>query len=296
MPRLAKETLGLVLAVASPVFFCAFDVGLRIISADVTIYGLLLIRGLVGTAMALAVARAMRVTMIFGDLKTLVTAGLAAAMASVCTTTSITMIPLYQAVVILYAYPAFSVILARIILGDRITLTALAGVLTAFAGCALLVWPDHAAGLEPGWFHALGVLGALLYALCYVVVRGLGDRQSGLEPFLFFSLAAILVAWPLSRLFGAGLGVDSVSEAARAAVLALLGSAAKIMGFAALRFLPPFRVGVIGTLEVMGGALCSWLIFSDPMTVRALIGAVVVVYAAFGFRSRRPRPGGAARA
>ena len=119
MPRLADDSgrLGLILAVGSPVAFCAFDVGLRQISAEVNIYGLLLVRGLVGTAMVLAAAGAMRLRMSFAAPAALSVAGLSAALGSACTTASISNIPLYQALVILYAYPAFSVLLARIILG-----------------------------------------------------------------------------------------------------------------------------------------------------------------------------------
>jgi drug/metabolite transporter (DMT)-like permease len=58
------------------------------------------------------------------------------------------------------------------------------------------------------------------------------------------------------------------------------------MAFAALKYLPAHKVGVIGTLEVLGGALSSWLIFSDPFTPIGLVGAVIIIYAAFGFHEK----------
>ena len=289
------QAAGLALAFASPFLFAAFDIGIRILSAGISIYGLLLLRGIVGTAIVLAFARAAGIRLRLGKLGPLALVGLLSALSTVCTTTAISRIPLYQAVVILYLYPAFTVVLSALLRVDSITVKAILGVLTAFAGCVLLVWPDSEVGLSLGLFHLVGVLGSLCYAATLITIRRLGGGQSGLEPFLAYSLAAILVSWPLSHLFGTGLGIDALSEVGQGAALACLGSAAQLMAFAAVKYLPPFKVGIIGTLEILGTALASWLLFSDPVTARTAIGAVVVIYAAFGFQPRKP-PESAAQA
>jgi drug/metabolite transporter (DMT)-like permease len=285
-----KVGAGLLLAFASPFLFAAFDVGVRILSADVSVYGLLFLRGFVGVALAFLFARLMGVRPRFNKTGALCLVGLCSAFSTVCTTTAITFIPLYQAVVILYLYPAFAVVLALVFRVDKMTLRAALGVATAFAGCVLLVWPDAAAGLELTWAHGVGLLGSVFYAACLILIRRLGDGHSGLEPFLFYSLASIAAAWPLSLVFGSGLGIDSLGEVGKGAALACLGSAAQLMAFAAVKYLPPFKVGVIGTLEILGTALASWLIFSDPFTARAGVGAAVIVYAAFGFNPKKPGP------
>lgn len=276
------------LAFTSPFLFAAFDIGIRVLSADMSVYGLLLLRGFVGAALVLAFARIAGVRLHFARLGALALVGLFSALSTVCTTTAITKIPLYHAVVILYLYPAFTVVLSLILRVDKVTLRAVLGVLTAFVGCVLLVWPDAAAGMELTWFHGVGLLGSLFYASCLIIIRRLGEGHSGLEPFLFYSLAAILVAWPLSHVFGSGLGVDTIGEAGKGAVLACLGSAAQLMAFAAVKYLPPFKVGVIGTLEILGTALASWLMFSEPFTVRSVAGALIIIYAAFGFSAKKP--------
>jgi drug/metabolite transporter (DMT)-like permease len=216
--------------------------------------------------------------------------GLVSALSTVCTTTAITYIPLYQAVVILYLYPAFTVLLSIIFRVDKITLRAFLGVAAAFIGCVLLVWPDEVAGLALSWAHGLGVLGSFFFAATLVLIRRLGQGHSGLEPFLFYCLASILVAYPLSHLFGSGLGIDSLSEVGRGAALAAIGALAQLMAFAAVKYLPPYKVGIIGTLEVLAASLASWLMFSDPFTFRAGIGAAIIIYAAFGFSAKKPAP------
>ena len=283
---------GLGLAVAAPLLFAVFDVGLRIVSSDISVYGLLLTRGITGAVLVLAIVKTAGARLRLERMGSLVAAGLLSVASSVCNTLALSLIPLYQAVVILYLYPAFTVALSLFLGLDKPSPKAVLGVFTALVGCVLLVWPDGEAGLLFGPYHLVGIAGSLLYAGCLVVIRRLGRGQIGLEPFLFYCLGGILAAWPLSRIFGAGLGIDSLVEVGQAAALALVASVAKFSAFASVRYLPPYQVGVIGTLEILATALASWLFFSDPMTPRAMVGAVVVIYAAIGFQAgRRPDKG-----
>ncbi|MDR2443451.1 MAG: DMT family transporter [Deltaproteobacteria bacterium] len=287
MSHIENKNHGLLLAVASPLCFATFNAGLRIVSAQITIYGLMFLRGLVGMALVLIISKLMNLKLNKNRKLFLLSIGFVSAFSTVATTTAITLIPLYQAVVILYLYPAITVPLGYVLGGDKITPRSLAGVVAAIIGCVLLVWPDSQAGLNLHYGHAIGLLGATLYALSFIMTRKLGSGYSGLEPFFTYSLASFLISWPLSKIIYDGLGIDNQGEVLLGLALVWLGAAAQLMAFAALRFLPPFRVGVIGTLEVLLGALCSWLLFNDPFTVRALIGAIIIVYAAFGFGERK---------
>jgi drug/metabolite transporter (DMT)-like permease len=273
--------------VASPIFFATFNNGLRLVSADIGVYGLLFLRGVVGVTLAIAVTYLTKTIPIVKKLGLLALTGLSGALASAATTTSITMIPLYQAVVILYLYPAMTVIMARILVGERITIRALARVITAFVGCVLLVLPGGDGGLSLSLGHAIGLLGAALYALSYVLTRRLGQDHRGLEPFIFYCLACMIVAFPLASVFSSGFGIDNLKELTLGLTLGSLGAGAQLMAFAALKHIPAHTVGVIGTLEILCGTLSSWLLFSDPFTPIAVLGAAIVIYAAFGFRERR---------
>jgi len=62
--------------------------------------------------------------------------------------------------------------------------------------------------------------------------------------------------------------------------LAFLAIFGLLATYTALRWLPPFKVGIIGTLEIFVGALASWLIFDDPMTIRTVIGGMIILYTA----------------
>jgi drug/metabolite transporter (DMT)-like permease len=74
--------------------------------------------------------------------------------------------------------------------------------------------------------------------------------------------------------------------------LAALGVTAQLTGFAALRWLPGFKVGLIGTLELFAGTLISWLIFSDPISARALGGGLIIILATFQLRGAASKAAG----
>ncbi|MDR1309867.1 MAG: DMT family transporter [Deltaproteobacteria bacterium] len=279
------QKTGLLLAFSAPLLYSLFNAGFKILSRDLSPLGFLWIRGLVGMVLAGSLALATRSRPARRHLGILGLAGLSSALSTACVTTAITAIPLYQAIVILYLYPALSVILGFLVNGERIGSLEALGLAVAFAGCALLVWPDRAAaGPGLGWAHLAAFLGSLLFALPCVLIRRLGDDNDGLWPFFSYSLFSVLSAWPLAASFGVGLAPASVSLLALGAGLAVFGSLGQLTTYAALRYLPAFKVGVIGSLEVLGGALASRLIFDEPLTARALAGGALILYAAFGFR------------
>ncbi|UQZ89834.1 hypothetical protein C4J81_11680 [Deltaproteobacteria bacterium Smac51] len=271
---------GLILAVASPLAFTGFNIGVRFITEHMSIFGLLFLRGCIGVVVISLVARLFKRPLWGRNVKLLSIIGFTAFLSTACTTTAITLIPLYQAMVILYLFPTFAIILSAVINGEKIIPRDGLTVALALTGCLLLIWPDETAGLTFQAGHLIGILGSVLYSLGYVLARRLGDDNSGLEPIFHYSFYCALGAIPLSLLFGDSLGIDAPVEVLAGLALGAVGSIGQLMGYAAVRWLPAFTVGVIGSLEVLGGALASWLLFSDPMTIRAVIGGVIIVVVA----------------
>ncbi|MDR1546476.1 MAG: DMT family transporter [Deltaproteobacteria bacterium] len=277
---------GLIMAAASPLAFSAFNVCLRYISEHATVWGIMFVRGCIGALLA-GLAGALLGRRLWGRRTGLLSlVGLTGCFSTALTITAITLVPLYQAIVVLYLYPAMALLFSALLNGDRVAVRDVGVVGLAFLGGALLLWPDRAAGLELKLGHLIGVAGAMCYSLGYVLTARLGRDNAGLEPIFFYSMCMALLALPLARLFGSGLAIDSVREAAVVAAAGVVGSLGQLLGYAALRWLPAFKVGVVGTLEVFFGTLSSWLLFNDPMTSRSLIGGSVVVLAAFLVQSR----------
>ncbi|MDR3038079.1 MAG: DMT family transporter, partial [Candidatus Adiutrix sp.] len=270
-------------AFGSAVFYTAFDVGVRSFLQVSAVWEFMFIRGLLGLILAGAAVSTFRpagglAAGWSGRLKWLVLGGLCAFASSVCNLTALIVIPLYQALVLLYLHPVFSLVLAWPVNGEPPTRENLVLVALAAVGCLILVWPDEAAGLVFSSGHVLALTGALLYSLGQVFFRALGRGNTGLEPTLAYSVFAVLLAWPLALVFGGGFHLDRFDRVDRelVAALALLGLAAQGTAYAALRWLPAFKVGLIGLLEVAAGAAISWLVFQDPLNLRSLSGGALI--------------------
>jgi drug/metabolite transporter (DMT)-like permease len=269
---------GLLLAFGSSLSFSCFNVLVRILVGELTIWGMLLVRGIVGTVAVAFLSRALNNPLWDSKRRLLASIGICGFMSSFCVTMAISLIPLYQAMALLYLYPAMSIPLASLLNREPFRLSDTIMVLSALAGSLMLIWPDHGARLVLGVGHLFGFGGGVLYGFSAVLARRLGQGNSGLEPIFHYSFYAAILVWPFSRLFGAELGIEGNLPAAIG--LGVLGTLAQLLGYAALRFLPACQVGVMGTLEIVVGAFASRLIFKDPMTARTMMGAVVIIVVA----------------
>jgi len=281
---------GLSLAFGSALAYTCYDVGVRALIGDLSVWGMLFLRGCLGVLVIGLLAR-LFARRLWGRQTMLLTAvGGSAFMSSVCNATSLSSIPLYQALMIIYLYPVFTLLLAGPFNGEPIRRAELGLVGLAFLGSLALIWPDEAVGLDFSIGHLIGVMGAFLYSVGQVLIRRLGPGNSGLEPMFYYSLFALVFSIPLALVFEAHLGLDRLSGLGAGLLLASLGISAQMTGYAALRWIPGFKVGVIGYLELVLGGLISWLAFSDPMSPRALTGGVLLVLVAIRLRSPARKP------
>lgn len=115
-----------------------------------------------------------------------------------------------RAIIITYTMPIWTVILSRLVLGEKLTAIRLLAFALCVAGVTILVWPLFAAGLPPSVFYSLGC--ALTWAVATVYVKW---AKLTVEPLvnaawqLLFGFAFITVGtflfegyphlWPLGR-------------------------------------------------------------------------------------------------
>lgn len=280
---------GLSLAFGSALAFSLLNIGLRFVQdeTDITVWGLLLLRGPVALAAALLFSLALKSSPLGRrqNRPLLLLIGLCTFLSNICTITAIAVIPLYQALVLLYLYPAISVPLGFLINGHRASLRDLLLVGLAFAGCLVLLWPDGSAGLELGPGHLIGAINPFFYSASFVLTNRLGEGNKGLEPLFYYGCWALLGNAVIICLLGLNTGISFEQTLAPALGLGLLAVSAILMGYMSLRWLPAFKVGVIGTLEVFVAVLASWLLLSDPLTFRGLIGGAIIMFAALKLRS-----------
>lgn len=276
---------GLPLAFGSSLAYCVLNVGVRLqLDSSLTVWGLLVMRGLVGLIALGLAARLFKKDLLGRNRNMLLLVGLGTFLSTICVILAIANIPLYQALVMLYLYPALTVPLNYLINSAKVGWETIFWVAMAFVGCVILIWPDSTAGLYVGIYHLAGLAGALFYALALVLGTRLGEGNCGLEPIFYYSLWAFFGALVMVFIAGEPTGLKDLPALGASLGLGLLSITSLLLAYAALRWLAPFKVGVIGTLEVFGGALSSWLIFDDPITFRAVIGGLVILGVAFRLR------------
>jgi drug/metabolite transporter (DMT)-like permease len=111
-----------------------------------------------------------------------------------------------RVVLLFYLMPLWSVLLARLLLHERITAAAALRVLLALVGAAVVLWPDQAISLQtlplprslPDW---LGVLGGFSFALNNVMLRREAHRSEEARALAMFGggmVVAGALAWGLA--------------------------------------------------------------------------------------------------
>lgn len=178
--------------------------------------------------------------------------------------------------------PLFALVAAALLLGERIPAEAAVACVAIVAGVVLLTWKQK--DVRPG-FHAR----SLLWPICGAVVRGLA--QVGAK--------AGLLLWP--NPFAAGLigylvssatvvGANQIGPARRQrlnrrgvlwfAITGALNGGAVLLMYAALSLAPVSLVApVVATYPLVAAAASAMVLREEPLTLRMLTGATIVVLA-----------------
>jgi drug/metabolite transporter (DMT)-like permease len=109
-----------------------------------------------------------------------------------------------RVVLLFYLMPLWALLLARVLLGERLTPLALLRVALALAGAAIVLWPAPGAttaGLRLGLPELLGLIGGLSFALNNVMLRRCADEPEASRAMAMF-LGGALVAGAVALLLG----------------------------------------------------------------------------------------------
>lgn len=193
-----------------------------------------------------------------------------------------------RVILLFYLMPAWAILLAWAILGERPTPMALLRLVLAFGGVLLVLLPADAspAGLVQGLSlaDALAVFGGFMFALTNVLLRRLhaipgqarmlvmfaGCMAMGLGTALTAHGAGLVPAFPAVRL-------DWLGIALALAVLLMLGNWALQFGAA---HLPSSVTSVVMLSEVAFASVSSVLIAHETLSARTLLGGACIMAAA----------------
>ena len=192
-----------------------------------------------------------------------------------------------RVILLFYLMPAWAVLLAWRILGERPTPQGLLRLALAFAGMALVVVPPEglgAAAAQLSLADGLALLGGFSFALTNVILRRLQATPARARMLAMF--CGCMGLGGATAVLGGAAGVVPGLPAPQPLWLACAAGLALLIavGNWALQYgasrLPTATTALIMLSEVVFAAVSSWLLGQAEITGRTLLGGALIVLAA----------------
>lgn len=291
---LAPTSLGVVLKLASTLFFTLMSVCLKLLGDAYPVAQLVFSRAffaLIPIVMWLGwrgdLLSSFKTNRLVGHV---VRAQIGIA-AMFCTFAALTLLPLADVTALSYASPLMTVVLAALLLGEKVMIWRWSAVIVGFLGVLLMLWPHLSGGTRlldlaeaNGPFLALA--GALLAAMGIIQMRRLTTTEASGTIVLYFTLTSgfiSLLCLPLGWVW------PSWSDLILMVMAGVLGGLAQICITESYRrtaasFIAPFQY-----TSMIWSVVFGVLIFAEPLEPLVMFGAVVVIAAGLFvlYRERR---------
>ena len=275
MIELKDHQIGAFYGFLSTVLFSAVDLAIKLFEPYLSVWDMMLGRSLFGIVAIAILAKCSGVSLLGHGRGALVIIGLAGTTFIIFLTLALIMLPLFEAMVLIYLYPVFAALLSPRLTGEKMSSLDWLLIALAFIGTILILWPNHLEG-QLRWGHLFGLSAAFLNGLILTLIRLVSARNNPLIPVFYINLAGCVICtgpflWqnlPLQIETRGIMGLLAMSILATYAYLTINKALAR---------LPSPRVGIIGMTEVVLGGVFGFLIFNESLYWRSILGAVLIV-------------------
>lgn len=211
--------------------------------------------------------------------------GCMAGMTNMAFNTAVSTGDVVRVILLFYLMPAWTILLAWRLLGERPTLQGLVRLALAFSGMALVIvpagssWESLTAGVSVS--DLLALLGGMSFALCNVLLRRTAAAPAKARMLAMFSGSLVLSV--AGAVLGMWLGVVDAFPAPNATWILWAASMAVILAVAnfSLQFgagrLPTATSSLIMLSEVLIATVSAWLMGATALTPRMLVGGALII-------------------
>lgn len=199
-------------------------------------------------------------------------------------------LPLPDVTAILFGSPLITLMLATVMLGERVGIYRWSAVWVGLGGVLLILWPHLGAGLAGGGPAAAGALFAMVtacaMALVMIQIRSLTSTESTSTIVLYFSLYPSLLAL-LTLPFG--WTVPTAGEFAILVAIGLGGGVGQLLLTQSYRYAPASVVAPFEYTAMLWALGLGFVLFGDMPQAVMLVGASIVIAAGLYviYRERR---------
>lgn len=180
-------------------------------------------------------------------------------------------LPLAQSYAIFFTMPFFIALLSALVLGERIDILRGVAVVAGLAGVIIALDPG-AAVLK--WAHAAALIGAILGAGNYVIIRKTGGQERTLVMILYPLMLQLATAALVLPFVYQPMPLRDLGLTALMATVALLGYFAII---AAYRRAPGIVVAPMQYSQIIWAAIFGAILFGEVISLRTWIGTAVII-------------------
>ncbi|MET0483870.1 MAG: DMT family transporter [Aestuariivirgaceae bacterium] len=192
--------------------------------------------------------------------------------------------------------PLLVIMLAGIVLGEKLTATRIIAVLLGFVGILFILWPqlklvEHLPLEAPKLTGAAAALASAFFAACaMILVRRLIKHESTTTIVVWFSINSALIGlatlpfgWVLPT--GTELGLLVLSG--------LFGGVGQLLLTQSYRYADASTIAPFDYTQMIWVLIVAWFIFGEHPSVHVLIGATIVIAAGLMviLGEHRPRKG-----
>ncbi|MGX9356311.1 DMT family transporter [Roseobacteraceae bacterium S113] len=192
--------------------------------------------------------------------------------------TGLGLLALPEVTAIGFASPLITVLLAAVLLGERLRAFRLTAIGVGFIGVLIILWPRLSFGGDYDRIATIGaivVLGsAALRALAQIHIRRLVQTEETAAIVFYFSLTATLFSL-LTLPFG--WVIPDLPSALMLIGAGLVGGVAQIFLTSSYRFAPASVLAPFDYSQMLYALLVGYFIFSEAPTGAMLIGACVIM-------------------
>jgi drug/metabolite transporter (DMT)-like permease len=181
-------------------------------------------------------------------------------------------LPLAEATTLSFAAPLFAVILAALVLGEKVGPHRWTAVAIGFVGVLVVIRPEGS-HLPPVGLLLAG-LAAFGVGVTTITIRQIGRTESTQTTVLWFSLLSIVATGALMPFHG------RAHDGAEWLILFALGSfggIAQLLLTASLRYAPVPVVVPFDYSQLLWAVLLGWLVFADEPASTTWIGASIII-------------------
>ena len=184
-------------------------------------------------------------------------------------------LPLPEVTAIRFTTPILLVVLAAIILGERIRLVRISAVMVGLIGVVVILWPRLGGGLDAGAFGALLTLGsALMAAFAQVFVKSMAGTEKTAAIVFYFSMTAALLSL-LTLPFG--WVIPTPRELALLVTAGLIGGVGQILLTSSYRFADAGVLAPFTYVSMLWALVIGYVFFAEVPTVPMLSGAALII-------------------